>query len=259
MCGLGSGPNSALGNRRRSRTWSRRAEISPATQIFHGCLGRPGGAGKFGLGPKVIDRKGMQGFSRIRHALPLAALVGAATLASPALAETPGDSFSRPMFGDRSEALWPLEVGLEIVVHESNPAGLSASGRGQGPASHTRIVVPRRALVVSDGQHTTFTEVIATPSGQRVFEIEVVARHHDGRKVELEYDLIVRQARFAELTWSDYVLHRLSLAPRPELGPQVLAAARADIVETKGEVHSQRVRVDGDLYEVRLHAHSMRG
>jgi hypothetical protein len=155
------------------------------------------------------------------------------------------NSLSIPMFGDRSEALWPLQIGLEIV---------SESGE---------LVVPRRDLVVSDGQHTIFSEVVATPKGTHAFELELVARHHAGDAIELEYDLLVRQARFQGLTWTDYLLHRLSLAPRPQLGPNALAAARADIVETRERAdepaHRQTLTVDGDRYEIRLYAASLRG
>lgn len=187
------------------------------------------------------------------RSLPLLTAIAAVLCvadATPALAHTPGarpgDSFTVPMFGDRSEALWPLEISLEIV-------SVGADG------SETITVVPLRQLVVADGQHTTFAEIVSTPRGQRAFEIELVARHHAAGKIELEYDLRVRQARFTALTWSDYLLHRLALGPRPSVGPQALAAARADIVETDGDVHDQRFSVDGDLYEIRLHAQSMRG
>lgn len=187
--------------------------------------------------------------TRIRQAaLSLATIVGVSMIATPAVA-TPGDSFSVPMFSDRSETLWPLEVSVEIV----------ALGRAQTAGEVGKTIVPERELVVADGQHTTFSEVVATPRGQRAFEVELVARHHAGGKIELEYDLHVRQAKFERLTWGDYVLHRLVLAPRPRLGPAALAAARADIVETEGEVHAQRFTVDGDLYEVRLRAETMRG
>lgn len=177
---------------------------------------------------------------RIALALLVASLVPATARA------TPGDSLSVPLFGDRSEALWPLQVGLEVVAVDSG-----------------ELVVPRRELVVSDGQHTIFSEVIATPRGSHGFELELVARHHAGDAIELEYDLHVRQARFQELTWTDYLLHRLALAPRPEVGPDALAAARADIIETREAVdepaHSQTVEVDGQRYEIRLYAASMRG
>jgi hypothetical protein len=184
----------------------------------------------------------------------LALVLLAGVVASTALADTslaaPGDrarvnSLSIPMFGDRSEALWPLQIGLEIV---------SESGE---------LVVPRRDLVVSDGQHTIFSEVVATPKGTHAFELELVARHHAGDAIELEYDLFVRQARFQGLTWTNYLLHRLSLAPRPQLGPDALAAARADIVETRERAdepaHRQTLTVDGDRYEIRLYAASLRG
>jgi hypothetical protein len=170
----------------------------------------------------------------------------AATSLTPASAATPGHSLSVPMFGDRSEALWPLQVGLEIV---------DASGV---------VVVPLRELVVADGQHTIFSEVISTPRGSHAFELELVARHHARDAIELEYDLLVRQARFASLNWTDYLLHRLSLGPRPQLGPGAIAAARADIVETHERraddpAHSQVIAVDGARYEIRLYATSLRG
>jgi hypothetical protein len=173
-------------------------------------------------------------------ALLLATLIPASALA------TPGDSLSIPLFGDRSEALWPLQVGLEVVVAETG-----------------ELVVPRRELVVSDGQHTIFSEVIGTPRGTRGFEVELVARHHAGDAIELEYDLRVREARFEDLSWTDYLLHRLALAPRPQVGPNALAAARADIVETREDhddpAHCQTVDVDGQRYEIRLYAASLRG
>jgi hypothetical protein len=152
------------------------------------------------------------------------------------------DSLSVPLFSDRSEALWPIEVGMEVVDVESG-----------------EVVVPRRTLVVADGQHTTFSEVVATPRGQQAFELALTVRHHAEGAIEFEYDLAVREALFEQLTWSDYVLNRLSLAPRPELGPIGLAAARADIVETKHETLQEEVVVGGDRYEIRLHARSLRG
>ncbi len=176
----------------------------------------------------------------------LALALFAATLLPATAQATPGDSLSIPLFGDRSEALWPLQVGLEVVAVDTG-----------------ELVVPRRELVVTDGQHTIFSEVIATPSGSHGFELELVARHHAGDAIELEYDLRVRQARFEDLTWTNYLLHRLALAPRPEVGPDALAAARADIVETREgpdePAHRQTVDVDGQRYEIRLYAASLRG
>lgn len=181
----------------------------------------------------------------IRRRLLSLALLAAALIPASARA-TPGDSLSVPLFGDRSEALWPLQVGLEVVAVDTGD-----------------LVVPRRELVVSDGQHTIFSEVIATPRGTQGFELELVARHHAGDAIELEYDLRVREAHFEDLSWTDYLLHRLALAPRPEVGPDALAAARADIIETREDpddpAHSQIVDVDGQRYEIRLYAASLRG
>lgn len=180
----------------------------------------------------------------VHLALALLAGLTAASVSTTATA-TPGETFSRPMFSDRSEALWPLQVGLEIV---------DASGEA---------VVPLHEIVVADGQHTIFSEVIAAPVGSHTFELELVARHHANDAIELEYDLLVRQARFDRLTWSDYLLHRLALGPRPGLGRNSLVAARADIVETRsradGPAHSQVLTVDGARYEIRLYAASLRG
>ena len=187
--------------------------------------------------------------SRRRHlatALLLAATSLPATLLPATVGASPGDSLTISMFGDRSEALWPLQVGLEVVAIDSG-----------------EVVVPRRDLVVSDGQHTVFAEVIAAPHGSHGFELEVVARHHADATIELEYDLRVREARFEGLTWTDYLLHRLALAPRPEVGPEALAAARADIIEAQQDpvapAHVQTVDVDGRRYEIRLYAESLRG
>lgn len=181
----------------------------------------------------------------VTRRLPILTLLTATLICASAHA-SPGDSFTVPLFGDRSEALWPLQVGLEIVAVDTG-----------------ELVVPRRELVVLDGQHTIFSEAIASPRGTRGFEVELVARHHAGDAIELEYDLRVREARFEDLRWSDYLLHRLALAPRPAVGPKALAAARADIVETRDDpddpAHSQTVDVDGQRYEIRLYAASLRG
>ncbi len=174
---------------------------------------------------------------RLALGLLLGSLVTLATSSADA-----ADSLSIPLFSDRSESLWPIEVAMEVVDVET---GL--------------VVVPRRDLIVADGQHTTFSEVVATPRGQRAFELALTVRHHAEGAIEFEYDLAVREAVFEDLTWSDYLLNRLALAPRPGVGPIGLAAARADIVETKQETLQEQVRVGDDRYEIRLHARSLRG
>jgi hypothetical protein len=198
---------------------------------------RPSRARKFGHRGEPVDHVGMPARSRLLFGLLLGSLV--TLVGRPA---TAADSLSVPLFGDRSEALWPIEVGMEIVEVQSG-----------------EVVVPLRSLVVADGQHTTFAEVVATPRGQQAFELALIVRHHAEGAIEFEYDLAVREAVFERLTWSDYLLNRLSLAPRPDLGPTGLAAARADIVETKRELVQELVTVGGDRYEIRLHARSLRG
>lgn len=186
---------------------------------------------------------------KLLRLLPLLCIAGL-SLGSPraAVADETPHSFAYPMFGDHSEALWPIALAVEIVAVDGD-----------------EMSVPARELVVADGQHMTLSEVVATRTGRRVFELEIVARHHAGEAIELEYDLAVRDARFAELNWGNYLMHRLALAPRPEVGPDALAAAQADIVETRADargeapVHREQVEVDGDRYEIRLYAASLRG
>ncbi len=177
-----------------------------------------------------------------RPRLALALLLGSLVTTLGVTPAHAADSLSIPLFSDRSEALWPIEVGMEVVDLTTG-----------------EVVVPRRELVVADGQHTTFSEVIATPRGQRDFELALTVRHHAEGALEFEYDLAVREAAFEDLTWSDYLLNRLALAPRPLVGPVGLAAARADIVETKHEALEEQVTVGSDRYAIRLHARSLRG
>ncbi|MFV8750803.1 hypothetical protein ACNOYE_09655 [Nannocystaceae bacterium ST9] len=177
-----------------------------------------------------------------RPRLALGLLLGSLVSLATGSAYAADNSLAVPLFGDRSEALWPIEIAMEVVDVETG-----------------EVVVPRRDLVVADGQHTTFSEVVATPRGQRAFELAVTVRHHAEGAIEFDYELAVRDAAFEDLTWSDYLLDRLDLAPRPELGPVGLAAARADIVETKLETLQELLSVGGDRYEIRLHARSLRG
>ena len=149
------------------------------------------------------------------------------------------------LFGDEREALWPMQVGVEVATVDGD------------------VVVPLRDVVVAHGQHTMFAEVIEAPRGSHAFELELVARHHFGDAIELEYDLHIRQAHFESLTWGNYLLHRMSLAPRPQVGEDALAAARADIVEIQEQpsepAHRQLVTVEGQRYEIRLYAETLRG
>jgi hypothetical protein len=165
-----------------------------------------------------------------------------AVFAQPAAALA-ADNLSVPLFSDQSEALWPVEVTMEIV-----PLSQGAS-----------IDTPVHRIVVADGQHLDFEDVIRTPAGQCSFDLRVVARHHANDAVEVEYDLRVAEARYQDMSWSDYLMHRLNLAPRPEVGPSLLSVARADIVAGAARTHSERIEVGGETFEIRISAKSMRG
>jgi hypothetical protein len=54
-------------------------------------------------------------------------------------------------------------------------------------------------------------------------------------------------------------LHRLRFGPRPGVGPEQVRVSRADIVTTRGEPHVETVEIDGQKYEVRVFALSVRG
>ena len=183
-----------------------------------------------------MSRRFSSCFSLLSGALALCA-----AFALPSTADA--DNLSVPIFSDQREALWPVEVTMEIVPLSD---GVS-------------IDTPVHRIVVADGQHLDFEDVIRTPVGQCSFDVRVVARHHANDKVEVEYDLRVAEARYEDMSWSDYLLHRLNLAPRPEVGPSLLSVARADIVSGARETHLERIEVGGESFEVRISARSMRG
>lgn len=167
-------------------------------------------------------------------ALGLATLLGA----SPVQAS---DSLSRSIFADESDALWPIEVSMQIVPVEL----------GDEFAEVTSITV-------EDGHSTGLTTVQRAPTGHHTFQVDVIARHHARRRVELEYDLTVEEARFDRMSPSRYLWHRLDLAPGPTLGPSRVRAVRSDIVSLHGEPHVESVTIGRRQYEIRLSAASTR-
>ena len=167
-------------------------------------------------------------------ALGLATLLGA----SPVQAS---DSLSRSIFADESEALWPIEVSMQIV-----PVAL---GDEFAEAS---------SITVDDGHSTRLATVQRAPTGQHTFELEVVARHHARHRVELEYDLTVHEARYEQMSPSSYLWHRLEFGPGPTLGPARVRAVRSDIVSLHGGSHVESVTIGRRQYEVRLSAASTR-
>ena len=80
-----------------------------------------------------------------------------------------------------------------------------------------------------------------------------------GERIELEYDLVVNEARFENLDWKAYALHRFNLGERPEVGRHEVATVRADIVSTESELFSDTITVGNENYELRLQARRLRG
>ncbi len=152
------------------------------------------------------------------------------------------DSLSSSLFAEDASALWPLRLSVELVR--------------VGSASRT---LHSNTIEVPDGQATTFAHTEQTPSGERTFTLNAVARHHAAGAVEIEYDLRVLESRYGRIRLGQYVLHRLGLGTTPPLGASRLRVSRADIVSTKDSVHSVAFAIDGDLYEIRLTASPTRG
>ena len=178
-------------------------------------------------------------------ALALAAGVALAP-ARAASAHESRDSLSVGVTADERDELWPVQISLELVGERSEAAPLS-----------------RRTLVVPGGGRLTFDNVVHTPQGQRRFELEVTPRQHPQRAVEIEWRLRVVESRY-ELgprlsAWRAYALHRLGMGPRPRLGRAYLAAARADIVTTRGEPVEAAIRLGGETYHLRLAARTTGG
>jgi hypothetical protein len=171
-------------------------------------------------------------------ALPLIALLATSTIASA------GDSLATPMTGARIDALWPIHIEVEIVRVADDA---------------TRTVLPLHVANVPDGHDMKLTSVVRTDTGQREFEIDVVAHHHPGDAVELEWSLQVHEARYRPIGISGYLLHRLQLADALELDDEALKIARADIVSVSGEPLRDVVEIDGEPHEIRIFARSVRG
>lgn len=170
----------------------------------------------------------------VAPALGLATLLGAAPVQA-------SDSLSRSIFADESDALWPIEVSMEVV-----------------PVELGDEFATTQAITVEDGHTTALSLVEDAPTGRHTFSVDVVARHHARHQVELEYDLVVHESRYQRVSPSAYVLHRLDLGPGPELGPARVRAVRSDIVSLHGAAHIESVTIGRHSYEVRLTASSTR-
>ncbi len=174
-----------------------------------------------------------------------AALVLAALCAAPASAAA-GASAHRDVLSigvseDERASLWPVELEVGIQAAEAGPAPLA----------------PRR-MVVADGNRMVFDEAVWTDRGLERFALTVTPRHHAGGAVELEWELVVWYSPYAlgpdVASWRAYLAYRLGLGPRPPLERPVVVAVRADIVEVRGELREEAVRVAGRTYRLRLSA-----
>lgn len=184
-------------------------------------------------------------FSRFAAALVLG--TGVLLCSPPATAEhasgAGGSTFATSMFGDERDALWPIDLQVEIMPLDAED-------------DQSRV---HRRVAITDGQWTSFSHAVETSRGLDRFELELTAHHHAQSAIEIEYDLAVIETPYERTTVADYLLYRLSLGPAPVLGEPALKAARADIVTTRGTPVLSTVTIDERRYEVRLSATRLRG
>lgn len=168
------------------------------------------------------------------------------------LAPTPAqsaDSLATPMTGQSARELWPLDVTVEIV--DVTPSQKHSGGR-------LGRLLETESVTVRDGHRLQYSTVVLTPNGQHRVDLVVVPRHHPDT-VEIEWDLEVREAPYAHVSVQDYLLHRLGVGPTLQLQDEALRVARSDIENTKNDRLRRRVRVDDQVYEIRIHAAPGRG
>lgn len=177
-----------------------------------------------------------------------AGLTGPMT-AAPARA---ADSLATPITAELQQALWPVDVGVEIVALTPPPPSPAVTG--------PTTVMPVRTVTVPDGNRVSFSHSVWTPRGRRAFAVDVAAHQHPRDEMEIEWDLVVEDAPYETVSVGEYLLHRLRFGPRPEVGPELCRISRADIVTTRGgEPHVEEVEIDGAKYEIRVFALSVRG
>lgn len=156
-------------------------------------------------------------------------------------------SLSTPITGARLDAMWGIEVEIEIVRILDGDDDTA-----------TRVVMPRHRATVPDGHEMQLHAVVQTDTGRREFALDVTPHHHPDA-VELEWSLEVLEARYRPIDVAAYLLHRLQLDDVLELDDAALAIARADIVEVKDEPHTRRVVIGSEVHEIRIFARPARG
>lgn len=182
-------------------------------------------------------------------------------LASPAPA-TATDSLSIPISQAMAEASFPVRVQIEIVALDVATDEGQAVEAVDVPVQTEELdetPLPKRTVVVPDGHRLSFNTSVRRPQGRVDFDLQVVPRAHPQGAIELEWDLLVSEAKFRPMGVGGYVMHRLQLAGEPELGPAALSIARSDIVSTTGETFVEEVEIGDESYEIRILAESMRG
>lgn len=183
-----------------------------------------------------------------------AAFLVAACLGGSAGPAVAANSLATPITAELAQELWPVEVGVEIVAVGPPLGETSSSSRALATP-----VLPSRSVTVPDGNRVTFSRAVWTPRGRRAFTVDVAAHQHPRDEIEIEWDLVVEDAPYETVSVGEYVLHRLRFGPRPAVGPELVRVSRADIVTTRGKPHLETVEIDGQKYEVRVFALSVRG
>lgn len=159
------------------------------------------------------------------------------------------DSLATPITTEMADVTWPVKVEVEIANLDAQP--------DQG--SETDAALSKREVVVPDGHRLSFESSVRSNEGRLDFDLRVVPRIHPRGAVELEWDLLVSEAKYRPMGVGRYAIHRLQLAGEPELGPATLSIARSDIVSTTDEPFVEEVEIDGQVFEIRISAQSMRG
>lgn len=146
------------------------------------------------------------------------------------------------MFQAVPDAAWPFEVTWE-VIEIGTPGSQPRAARTQAKT----------------GQRVSLSQSIGHGLGHDIFRLDVVARHHEAGRTELEYRLTVHHAAYESMAFGEYVQHRLGLGDGPSLGKETLYASRADIVAGDNVVAEQDLEIDGRPYVVRVRARSVEG
>ncbi|MCX4241121.1 hypothetical protein [Paraliomyxa miuraensis] len=163
------------------------------------------------------------------------------------------NSLATPITAELTQDLWPVELGVEIVA-VGPPLGETSSSRALAST-----LMPTRSVTVPDGRRVSFSHAVWTPRGRRAFTVDVAAHQHPRGEIEIEWDLLVEDAPYETVSVGEYLLHRLRFGPRPGVEDERVRVSRADIVTTRGRPHLETVEIDGQKYEIRVFALSVRG